>query len=125
MRRKSEHLLPLKPKASQTAKEYHEAKEPRRYRYIYWHSTSELWVAQRRGEPSPGSHANQLAAAKLAAKAWHVPLSDLRMLPKGTWRRQYKHVTYHKKSKTWTARCRGKNLGSNTSQAVAATMVAK
>ena len=123
MRRKLEQLLPRK--RCRAPKEKQKAKEPRRFKYVHWHSTSRLWVAQRNGEPSPGSHANQRRAAQLAAKAWHVPLSELRIRPARSSRRQYKHITYHKKSKTWIARYRGKSLGSNTSQAAAATLVAK
>ena len=102
---------------------------PRRYRRISWHVHAQLWVAQAPlGKPSPGSHATQRGAALLAAKAWKVSLRCLSLDPKACRpSRKFKHVSYHRASKTWVAQLGGRRrrrLGSSRNQDEAASKAA-
>lgn len=104
--------------------------EPRRYRRISWHKGAQLWVAQAPfGKPSPGSHTTQRGAARLAAKAWQVSLRSLSLDPTARRpARKYKHVSYHRASRTWVAQVGGlgrRQLGSSRSQDEAANKVAR
>jgi hypothetical protein len=103
--------------------------EPRCYKNVYWHFRSAVWVVRgpKVGEPSPGSHASQHVAAKLAAAAWKVPWQALKLakvVPKGRCRK-YKNIAWHSRSKTWVAQSRKQFLGSSTDQEAAADMAAK
>ena len=117
--------LLLGPKAAKADPE----PDPRRYRRISWHTSSQRWVAQAPpGKPSPGSHTSQRGAALLAAKAWQVSLRSLSFDPKASRpARKYKHVSYHRASKTWVAQVGGprrRHLGSSQSQEEAARKAA-
>ena len=47
------------------------------YKYASWHKTAGLWVVQRCNGKSPGSHPDQLEAAKIASKAFGLSLQEL------------------------------------------------
>jgi hypothetical protein len=103
--------------------------QQRLYKYISWHTSSGCWVARGRlpGDPSPGSHAEQIEAAKLAARARGMPLQDLKLQLKVSPKappRQYRNITWHIRSRTWVAQCHGHFLGSSTKQEEAAKVAA-
>ena len=48
-----------------------------RFIYASWHYKNQSWQVQRKGYPSPGSARTELGAAKLASKAWGIPVRRL------------------------------------------------
>lgn len=109
----------------------------RRYRYLSWHRNMKVWVVQRKGQPSPGSHPSQDEAAKMAAAAFKMPLDKLRLPTakakdhkrhkrKSTHVRLYKHVYYHAARRVWTVVLKGQpSPGSCQCQHQAAKLAAK
>jgi len=104
--------------------------EARRYRFVYFHKQYEEWVWHRKGHKACGHASTQAEAAKMAAKAYGVPVAQL-LLRKPQRRqlrppqRQYRYVTYHARSKTWVAQTKKLGtIGSSTCQDTAAKLVA-
>lgn len=116
------HKLQLYPKAGVMPKE-------RLFKHVYWHTRDQLWyVIAPGGQTCPGSFATQHGAAQLAAKVWKQPVGKLRLrghCQPGQQKRQYKFVSYHKRSKTWIAKSNKSWLGSSTSQKKAVACAAK
>ena len=100
----------------------------RQYRFVYWHHIAKVWVWHRKGCAAHGQHANQHKAAKMAAAAWKLPVSKLRLSPAQPRRppvRLHRHVHYHSKSKTWVVQLSGHSVGSSTCQHAAARIASK
>ena len=67
-----------------------------------------MWIVRRRGWESPGMAATELGAARMAAKAFGIPVRLLRQTPlrsqlgqHGPKPRRYKHVHWSRSSKVW------------------------
>ena len=58
------------------------ASRTRHYKHVHYHNKSKTWVAQQHGHPSLGSHPCQHAVARLASKAFKLPLEQLRLRSK-------------------------------------------
>ena len=82
----------------------------RRFRYATWHSKSEAWYVQRKGYASPGSAATAEAVAKLASKAWGIPMSSLpvkKLAPtKKPKESKYAFVYWHVARRVWYAQAK-------------------
>jgi hypothetical protein len=99
----------------------------RKYKYIYWHKTSQTWCAQRRGYPMVCDH-SQDQAVLIAAKAWKVARSTFNLIVRpavGQEERKYKYLFWHTTSKTWQAVRRGFESVTHEDQDKAAWMMAK
>ena len=76
------------------------------FRFVWWRPDRNLWIVRRRGWDSPGMAKTELGAARLAAKAFGIPVKLLRRMPLGSARsgpepRKYKHVHWSVSSKRW------------------------
>ena len=104
----------------------------RKYKHVYYHSSSTTWQVVRRGFPKVMCHTDQDTVAKRAAKAWKVSVQSLRLAvgkPKHGNRtlpvRKYKHVTWHAQGKTWRVYDRKTYIGSSTILSTAVQMACK
>lgn len=99
----------------------------RLYRFVYWHKVAKVWVWHRKGHTSHGQHTNQIKAAQMAAAAYNMPVSQLRLRPTKQQRPQrlYRHVHYHTGSKTWVVQQAGQFVGSSTDQHYAARLASR
>ena len=80
-----------------------------RFRYVSWHSTNQSWQAQRKGYASPGSAATAVGVAKLASKAWGIPMSSLSVKKKPTKKpkeSKYAFVYWHVARRVWYAQAK-------------------
>jgi hypothetical protein len=82
----------------------------RKYKFIYFHSSSLMWQSVRRGFKSI-AHIDQDTCAWLAAKAWGQSRSGLKLQvkePDDTVPMQkFKHVTWHSGKKVWVVQVAG------------------
>ena len=97
----------------------------RRFRDDSWHSKNQSWQAQRKGYASPGSAATAAGAAKLASKAWGIPMSSLsvKKLTKNPTDSKSALVYWHVARRVWYAQAKpaqGGYLGRFKSEAEAA-----
>ena len=99
----------------------------KRFRYVCWHAKNKSWQVQRRGYPSPGSAATAVAAAKLASKAFGIPMSSLsvKKLVKKPKESKYAFVYWHVERRKWYAQAnsaQGGYLGRFESETGAKTL---
>ena len=82
----------------------------RRFHYITWHSKNQSWYVQRKGYASPGSADTAVGVAKLASKAWGIPLSSLSVKKKPTKKpnkeSKYALVYWHVARRVWYAQAK-------------------
>jgi hypothetical protein len=106
------------------------AQEERKYKYLFWHTTSKTWQTVRRGFESV-THTDQEKAAKLMAKLWNISRADLKLdheeaEPENTVPEQkHKHITWHCNQKVWIAQVSSKYLGCSSDELSAVDMVCK
>ena len=90
-----------------------------------WRANNQSWQAQRKGYASPGSAATAVGAAKLASKAWGIPMSSLsiKRQTKKPKESKYALVYWHVARRVWYAQAKpaqGGYLGRFESEAEAA-----
>ena len=79
------------------------------FRFVWWRPERSSWIVRRRGWESPGMAETELGAARMAAKAFGIPVKLLRRTPlrslalgkHGPEPRRYKHVHWSVSSKVW------------------------
>jgi hypothetical protein len=101
-------LVPIVRKCSAAMVKREEA---RKYKYIYFHKTSRLWQAVRRGYPTI-CHVSQDQAACSTAKAWKLrrstlELHDISKSEPSQEERKYKFIYFHSASLMWQSVRRG------------------
>jgi hypothetical protein len=88
-------------------------RETRRFLFVYWDRVRQLWQVKRKGYSCNLYAPTQIAAARLAAKEFHITLSDMKLhqrikpTKKKSGARQYKFVYYDKRDQRWQVRRSG------------------